>query len=82
MPFDFDRDFVKPTAAVIAKIKGKVAEVVERPTAWERVGEDDFLPDPKRGLFRRDPPLPGIIRIKPEGPLDRLRRWWRNRGRP
>jgi len=52
MPFDFDRDFVRPTAAVIDEIRGNVKaddqdrvppeppEPIKGKTAWERVLED------------------------------------------
>ena len=44
MPFDFQKDFVEPTARVIEQIRGKKPEgfqVEKRRTAWERILDDD-----------------------------------------
>lgn len=45
MPFNWEKDFVEPTARVIEKIRGrqmpKGVHVEKRRTAWERVLHDE-----------------------------------------
>lgn len=86
MPFDFDRDFVRPTAAVVVEIEGGVGIRImtdERPedpskrkTAWERVLEDHPVFD--RPWWK--PSLPRVPAFKDVCPTfyawaERVRRW-------
>src|SRR5271170_7918026 len=63
VPLNWDRDFVRPTAAVVTEIRAKamtakgkiqdaVAEVEEkvhqlRKTSWDRILDDDNIPVPE-----------------------------------